>query len=824
MPIKIIVTDQKYYNEFKNDIGFVSNLGDFTNNLAGSVMEKVKIIQQVDVEWFSQGNSSDQWQLNGNQITRSDGNFISDGFSVGDVADFITGFAANPNSPVIANITINSISADGRTIVYTLNSGSFPLNPDVYLDAGIRALNPLTALVYNFGLNGNSESFNTNSKVSGNNQGYYGSNIGFDTGGGVRDLNWVNLQRLGKYKDWQTGSMRVRYLNNPTTYVQRFEIEHELIINPYYLDGELSNLQNNIIPTLLNGINSLKYVYDAGFRTVLSNPNTQKNFKIENNLGSVAWFNENFNGFNNNYSVKSISYEEAATSSSADGILIGSKTRVIITVENLLGAYTGGERFGVYVSYLPQQNEYTDTTLTDLVDNFIYDRAINNEGIAPTVGSDFITLCESQVVSGDLEITLELEYSSLQKAFLSNRLAQGNANYLIAVEVGDVTLPSGNSDRVLLLADAREYDESADIPDLMGVDKFDIYPHDKQIGVDSGFTDMTSWNEDGLVVDFDFHLDLNKSAFINSLQFMLVAYNPTTDRYFELDSYSFGAGTSVVSGGVQQLNANTTRGYILKSGDQFNDVQISVSTNAGNIQQYIGRFAQKIAWQDWISNLNVDTIFYNNSEPNNNLNNKSSNYSLLNGYEVRLAIFSNLDGVSTLGVSGNTNYLFLSPTITVFDYEEDGGFDVWSCNIETFNFANSSNLGGAILTGQDTLFRSTWTNSGGAVTSLTGLWGINRIEETGQQGYDITEMSSLNDPLNNGILKPNSGTKLFVYLNAGKVVFECLIDGNKVAAGQEYNLSSRIHDTNFIDPLAKLTSPDDSVKDTSGTIDNKQQS
>jgi len=193
--------------------------------------------------------------------------------------------------------------------------------------------------------------------------------------------------------------------------------------------------------------------------------------------------------------------------------------------------------------------------------------------------------------------------------------------------------------------------------------------------------------------------------------------------------------------------------------------------------------------------LAVDTIFYDATQPNNNFNLKTSNYSLLNGYEIRLAFFGNLSGTSVLGTSGLTDYLVVSPTLTVYDYEEDGGADVWSHVIETFNEAGTVNLGGSVLTGQNTLFRATWTNSGGPVTDLTDLWGINRIEETNQPGYAITEMSSLNDPDSNQLLIPKSGfTLLDIYLSSGNVIMECLIDGSVAQSGINYNLSTRIQD------------------------------
>lgn len=790
MSVNVTVQEQKFLNQFKNGVAFGDNPLDFNTNLAGSVMENLKFITTIDINWSASVTAGDVWTADVvlSSISRALGNWFTDGFSVGDNCAWLE------NGVVTANITITAISNNGSTIFYTLNSGSITDTNS----ASLAGLEFLTALVYSFGLLGNNESFNVESKVSGNDQGFYGSGIGFDTGGGVRDTNWVNLQRLGSYQDWQTGNMRARFVSNPAYDIQRFEIEHTFTIVPYYTDGQLSNLQNDVIPNLLNGLNTLKYAFNVSFRTVLSNPNTEKESTIENNLGSVAWFGENFNGFNSNYNVVSVNYEEQATTNTANGLLISSKTKVTIVVNKSTGFFTVSERGGVYVSYLPEQNEYEDTSLTDLKENFLYDSALTNNGQLPVTGSDFISNFEIVIAGATMTLTFDVEYSIAQKLRLANLNAQNPRYFIIGVEVGDVVLSNGNSDRLILLADTELYDESADIPDLWSFPKMDIYTHEKQIGVDTGTTDVTDWVEDGLAIDYTMRLDLNKNALLNSMNFMIVAYDPITQIYFEIDKYIFNIFPAVISSGIQQLITNTTRGYILETGDQFNDVTLSVGANAGGFQDYDGVIAQKISWQDWLANQGVDTVFFDATKPNNNLNYKASNYSLLNGYEIRLAFFGNLFGTNTLGVSGLTDYLVLSPTITTFNYEEDGGVNIWSHVIETFDATGTTNLNGAVLTGQDTLFRSTWTNSGGAVASLTGLWGINRIEETDQQGYAISEMSSINLPPTGQLLKPNSGVKLLMYLNAGNVVMECFIDGSVATPNIGYNLSTRIQDDNVV--------------------------
>lgn len=825
MGVDIRIRNQRTFNEFKNDYSFASNPSDSTFNLAGSVMENIRVYTLIEVGWYSKTkDTSATWVINtaNGTLESSAGNFITDGFAVGDTFMY-EDISGGGGTNFIGQIT--AVSA--LFINFTVTSGS-RANTDT--DAIIRGTTPLTASIFKYNLLGNTENFNVESKVSGNDQGYYASNVGFDIGGGVRDTNFTVMNRLGQYQGWYTGPMSIRFVQdsyNPADAqrgYQLFEIYHNLTITPFYLDGELTNLQNNIIPPLLNGLNSLKYAYSPGFRTVLSNPNTEKIAVMDELKGSVGWFNENFNGFNNFYEVKSIVYQDANTLTSADGLLVAGKTRVTVIVDDLNGAYVGAERFGIYVSYLPEQDEYQNTILTELKDNFIYDRVIENEGQAPAAGNSFITNAFATVVSGDLQIEFDVEYTTAQKIRLSNMIAQNPIYFLIGIQAGDVTLTSGNSDRVTMIADVGLYDESPDIEGLMEITNFGIYPHDRQIGIGTPSTNMTSWNEDGLVVDFTFKLDLNLDAFINSLEFKLVAENPTTGNIFELDNYTYQIAGSTVSAGIQQLNIVTDKGYILKVNDQFNDVTIQTGANVAGEQFYSGRFAQKISWQQWIENLDVDTIFYDAGEPNDNFNNKASNYSALNGYEIKLAVSANLFGTNAFGTSGLTDYIFLSPAIEVFDYTKDGNIiPIWSGVIETINPTTLANLSGAILTGQDTLFRTTWTNSGGAVTSLVNLWGINRMEETDELGFEITEMSSINLPASGQILKPSVGTLLNIYLSAGTVVMECLIDGSIASAGTNYNLSSRIHNASTGED-GKLTSPLNELKDTSGTPETKIES
>ena len=203
MGVEIIIKNQNTRSEFQNGLFFVDNPLDFTNNLAGSVMETVRDYKLIEIGWTSKSKDSGAtWTVNTatGSIYSTAGNFITDGFSVGDTfyyEDISGGGGTNFSGQ------ITSLSA--TTMFFTLLSGS-RANADT--DAQIRGTTDLTASIFKFGLIGNNESFNVESKVSGNDQAYYASGVG-ERIGGVRNTSFQFMQKLGQYKDWQTGSMQM---------------------------------------------------------------------------------------------------------------------------------------------------------------------------------------------------------------------------------------------------------------------------------------------------------------------------------------------------------------------------------------------------------------------------------------------------------------------------------------------------------------------------------------------------------------------------------------------------------------------------------------
>lgn len=805
----IIVREQKYFNEFKNGVNFTDNLTDFTNNFTGEVMEKQKVRFVLDVSWdfeasASNGVSSDNTT---GRLSKTSGSFLTDGFSIGDTVSMV--YTDNSGTTTFV-FTIDSISSNVMFI--TVVTGAQPdstSNGFINSSVVLTGLSSLTALLWEFGLIENADTFNSLNLVTGSSQSYYVA--GMDLSGA-----WFTMQPSGSNKDWITGEIKARPIVGAIGSGQRFEVEHELII-PFYSEGD------NFVqyPSFLDGLNSIKYAFNARFRTVLSNPDSEKSFIYDTSSGSVGYYGENLNGFNNIYSIIDTTYQESTTLNSADGIIASGRTLVTVKVASAGTAFVSSGTFGIYVSYQAKQADYTNTT-TDFKDNFIYDRELGLINLTTTSGDTFIYQAKAIIVGVDLHISFEIEYTAAQKLFLSTELSNGDAESIIAVSVGDAALSNGNSNRVMLLADHGSYDFNADIPGLIQNTDLNIFTYLDDIDVDPGFSSVEQWVEDGIVAKGSFDLNIDKDALLNSLEFRLIAENANTGDFFTLDSYSFNVIGSTVVNGVQQLNFNESRGYNLALGNRFNNAILTTNAAAvsGGLKNYNFEVGQKISWQDWQFNNNVDSVFYDNSELNNNLNNKASNYSFKEDYNIKMAIYANVSGTSDEGVTGLTDYLLASPSLDINDYDLDGNpSPTWSGVITTLSETTGNDLNGAILTGTDnTILRATWTHSGGPVASVADIKAIHRIEETNQNGYSIDENGDTRaNPSNNKLTNKVGDTEVDVYLSSGLVVTECLISGNQLNVNTSYNMSAKLWNTVALFS-GKVTSPLSEQKDTSGTI------
>tara|TARA_R100000655_G_scaffold39820_1_gene75167 strand:+ start:4627 stop:7113 length:2487 start_codon:yes stop_codon:yes gene_type:complete len=802
MAFRLVSTE--FFNQYNNGEALDQNLTDFTTNLVGNVTDKIRTRQTIAVSWTSQSNSTNTFDVAGNTLNQLAGSFIGAGFVVGDIISLYdnVGTAFVFTDRTITSISATQIVFDGASV----STVSYP-------DAKLYGKTPLESLRFRFGLIENNEATNYISKIDGTAENSFSADgIGFDTGGGVRSLTPVTLTPSTGVNSWKEdfGSATVAFLSTGTQaqdYEQIFEINHYFTILPFYLDGDLTNLQNLLLtsgtqPALFTSTNSLKYVFDAQLNTTLSNPNGTKSASVDSNLGSVGWFNENLNGGNNLYAVRDLVYTNVDTAQVVNRIDSQQKTNVAFNITNAFNPFTVNTNVSVGIAILPNASDYQQNTNT-INENFVLDTDFTTVGLAPIASSIISNYSATLVAADEISVQFDVDYLTAIEPTLENK------NYVIWATTCDETAIAGNTDRVSLKVDTQLYDFNPDVEDLIFIDTINHFPHNiNDTVLADGFDDYKGWIEDGFEIVVPFQLNNDLSAGLSSLSVHLSAWNPSTDDRFDLQNYNYSlsGGVLINPAGLNQYksyNINTTRGFNLVNGSQFNNAVLTTQgpglRGAINVINYELKLGIKANFEEWISLPGANTVFYNANEPNNGLNLKASNYSLKNGYE--LVVF--IDAVAAVVVQNPptfiptnvfTNYQFLSQPHAYYDYNLDANVTPdYSVEIITLD-ENGANTSGIVETSINTTVKATFTPTSGT-TNFINPYGIIRLNQFGGNIQTIFELSSIRESIVSNPLIPLSGENYTkVTDNGSTVVLECLIDGSLLDASLNYDISATLRD------------------------------
>lgn len=781
----IITTSRKFYSQFRNGATFASNLTDFTTNLVGSSGERIKLIQTVQVDWYSGAINGDSFTfIAAGHIQRAFNNFLTDGFAIGDTFDYCTDLSGGGGAIITFSGTITSLSNDGLHVYYTVTSGTEPVVGTIATSKYIRGTTVLKCLLYNFGIIENSESDNYISKVTGQDQGYTFKDLTVSTSGA----------NINGYKGYETGSITCS-TGTVTGYYQTFTITHTFTI-PFFNPTFETNYANTTIPTDYAGSNSLKYIHKAEFRAVYSNPNGGKVGVDSINLGSVAFFNENFNGLASLYTFVSVVYTDSLSNVIA-GIQKSGVTHVVAIID---GTISATHNFGIYIS---KSNEVTIGDLTKTFDtNYVFECVTGTVDDASVAG---VTIKNYTCTNNTTSVTFDfdIEYSTGQQA----EILEGDT-FLIGLQIGQGTASNAVSDKTTFMLGSLygSYIVNSDISGLLRWRDNRYYSHlmifpDAHVEAHARH-DYKGWIEDGILNNFNFDLDLSLGALLNSLKVEFIAYNNVTSSYWVISRYDFntayGVNAPIGAYDAYQIHIQTKRDFFLPIGDQFNLVQLSSGATLRNTSflNYNAVVPFKIDWQKWIKNPDVAAAFYNNAELYNNFNQHSSNY-YSGDWQLKFlytaGIASTVNSTSII-----TNYEFLSPRIIIKDYTIDQYTPPkWVGVLTTWDKTGTQNLNGQVLTNGFTLFKTVWTFN----TATYGAMGdeyldfvcIHRIEPHYAGGSnDIEEFSSLRANVRNK-LQPISGSQLLkITAGTSTITSECLIYHDRLKKGQNYKLSSRL--------------------------------
>lgn len=795
MGVNILVTDRKYFDPLKNGEDYLTDTGDFAVHLAGSVMDERRVVTQVDVSWDSKAEAfnkftiDDGFGLAGNQCTRLFGSFLDDGFAIGDTFDF--------TGDTTASRTVTGLSSDGLILVF---DGATILQVATE-NLQVRGTTPLTSLIYKYAIIENADSTNFKSLLDGSDQAFYIDGIGLPPSG-PRDTGFVDGDPQGLVKGWVTGLLKTKFDSNPSTYVQRFIIQQDLIIIPYYREGDEANINAGINPDLLLGNNSLKLVASFQFRTSINNVNTSKTGVDDLQDGDIAGYDESFNGFQANYTLKSVAFENTATAEVSAGIIIDKKTTVTTRIERVDGIFSAADPITAHHSFLPQEAGYTKNT-DEFKDVWLWEFKRQLIGSGPVAGTIITNLTAAKISDTEMEVIFDVEYSAAQQL----KLSKANL-FVLAINYGDPSLTTKASDKVMVKASLVTYVKNEDITGLMIKDKFDIYSHPFDIGGGGAVTNIEGWVEDGIVIDFRSHMDITNEAQITGARQRFLAFNPTTKDEFDLDSYEFDLGSSVLIQGagtlLQKLNLETIRGFNIKEDDQFNKVLLKSDILIGDDQFYNLIIGFKVPWQSWIALPGANNIFYDVSKENDGLNKNANNYNLINGYELRTWIeFDILKGDIT------TTYDFSTPASDIRFYGDDGDTPDVFTGVIFRRTLSGVDIGTNIRTDAFTVFRIIWEHTA-PFTGIDDFWVWHGLEPVNSPSGNPHILSSERANATDGLLIPLAGESFVTKVLgtgplAGKLITECMIDFTQIDPNTTYKFSARIGSKSGIPPFDSCT-------------------
>ena len=440
MPVITQINSQKFFSQYRNDEDWLTLPNDTSFWLLGSMGEKLRVETEVSVRWGtgndgSPGDGIGVSSTDPNTFLRQAGSFLDDGFALGDQV------VAHTNNVGINNADL--VTEASNTVITYLDATTMTLsnpisNPQTtYSWVRIAGISDLEGCFFKYGLIENNESLNFQSKIDFNEQAYSSNGL---VSAGVGVPLTLNEQDGNIVKSWHNGKVEVSFEGtNPANNIKDYKIVHEFYLLPYYVEGYLQNLQNQTLPLLFQNGQSLKYVFEADFRQTVNNPNEKKIITQSNVLGSTGWFNQNFNGFVNKFTISGLQRTEVSSGSTADGIIVDSKTRFNFEINNTSTDWLGTEFVIVGVSYLPDQADYAGSAaspnLNTVVENFLLDSKRAQAGggaVSSTIVKDVTVTWPGAGPDADrLDVQVDFEYSAAQQALLDD-----SKNYVVWALVG----------------------------------------------------------------------------------------------------------------------------------------------------------------------------------------------------------------------------------------------------------------------------------------------------------------------------------------------------------------------------------------------------
>lgn len=643
MSVNITIIDRKYNCQLRNGADFTTNPGtDFTSLLMTNAIEKMRLTVVVQMSVIVEATSLQQFiaQTNGPNIDliHPFNQWQYEGFAVGDTVR-----VENALDNSFFNVTVLALNAGVMTVdnpggafFSTLSTS----DGDAFSTYVFKVTTVPTSLIYRYGFSPNGFGPNNyNSPLTGEQQVFAANGI---------NAAYTTLPYLASSQS-KLATVRAKYDSSSGTgnYIHKFTVENTFQ-TIHFIEAWNGNYQNVTTPAEFQGSESIKLVQNLTFGSNINNNNGTKVIIDNWQDGSVGLFNQNFNAGAPDYTHISTEYTvNTFPSNEIDGDEI---TSVEIRIKNNAANFNDGEVVYLYHSKLPTEQEYALSGGT-FEENFVF-KGVRQVESAGQIDDGFIKNFEVNKDGGDptiLVLNFDIEYSAAELAYILD----GSTVYLgVSVEDNGIS-NAEDSNRVTVHSAYTNVIRTPDIPGLVFDNQLNFFNSAQEPAIDNPSSDLRTWINTIWKVYGEFKIlkeptdgeGLNQNALLTELKVQVVAKKIGTTTFFPMPGscYIFpnvaGLKQNVDMTIYQDVGYNIDNTLGVPATDSFNTVILTSEVPGAFQPSQLWNFQLgfEVPWRQWIANLaaeNTAPEFNNPAEPNNNFNERTSNYSEILDYEI----------------------------------------------------------------------------------------------------------------------------------------------------------------------------------------------
>ena len=718
----------------------------------------------------------------------------------------------------IENEKMFVVDANGNPLNFNLWSNIFPAQFGNYAvaDASIVADARPQGIRFTYGHIENSAAQNQNlsSFIDGSLTEFIAEDAHLMTVGQSKTFNFI-----GQQSGMSVAFCNLKYISQQAErYI--YEIEISYMVSSFFDD--ITTFQNSVSPPETFAANSLTDNFSVVGFPVYNNPNIKIQTDLQDTakLGNTGWFNENFNGNTNDFTLSSITYQNSAgtTLSNLDYANPVTVSAVIDGVTNLTGqtavsygfawmptedADFKNNDFGFYKNCKMNTGGNADS-FSDVFN--VQLSASPDATIRTGYGIDSAVMNVQNVLfqkTGASQITFSADFipSAALTTFFDARDIT-DRNYILWMSVADQNETTNKSNRVSLLLDFNQLDtfvEPIGAFEGMTIEFLDHTQNETSVSVPCG-NDIRI--EDDLLARVFFQIDTATSANIpvpTGLSYGIIAERQSDGFQYSLDNYSIDL-TQYPN--PTQFNFDASQNFKLIAGQNKNFIKLEHwSALDGSTKKGVrGLYGFKVRWEDWIKRLNipntVENDVFDNSEKQNGLNNNWYNWLTTTGYNLYFVVYT--DAL----LNGKVVRYANKKQLVFVDYDANADISTESRYYRQLDNTllsggvdpvTGTNLG-VILNNELVRLEIDYTRTSGTWTSLSNIYGLNCIEvDEGAGQREFRQLSSFVLPeADNPLIPLPSNTLLDIQIISPTVLrCTCLIDTNKLTEAQRYKVTGR---------------------------------